>query len=166
MLNERLEGLSLLDPLTQLLNRRAVNELVPREVARVNRLGGNLTFIAIDLNGFRAINSKFGSLEGDVVLVEFAKMLKTTFRGGDLAFRQGGDEFLVAMSDTSEEQADFPIRRLLQSVEQWNLGSKKGYELSFNWGVAPYIIGGDFNDTLRALDRKIYQKKNNLVPVF
>ena len=63
-MNERLESLSLIDPLTQLLNRRALNELVPREVARANRLGNGLTFMAIDLNGFAAINSKFGALEG------------------------------------------------------------------------------------------------------
>src|SRR5713101_4282039 len=76
VLNERLENLSLIDPLTQLLNRRAMNELIPREVARANRLGGNLTFTTIDIDGFRAINSKFGRLEGDEILVEFAKMLK------------------------------------------------------------------------------------------
>src|SRR5438094_752103 len=70
VLNERLESLSLIDPLTQLLNRRAVNELIPREVARANRLGSNLTLMSIDLSGFRQINSKFGSLEGDEVLAE------------------------------------------------------------------------------------------------
>jgi diguanylate cyclase (GGDEF)-like protein len=166
VLNERLESLSLIDPLTQLLNRRALNELIPREVARANRLGASLTFMTIDINGFRAINSKFGTLEGDAALVEFAKMLKMIFRGGDVVFRQGGDEFLIVMPDTSEEQADFPIQRLLREVENWNLSSKKGYELSFNWGLAPYVTGSDFSDVLRAVDRKLYQKKNNLVPVF
>ena len=62
VLNERLENLSLIDPLTQLLNKRAVSELVPIEVSRANRLGSNLTFMAIDLDGFRAVNSKFGSM--------------------------------------------------------------------------------------------------------
>ena len=166
VLNERLENLSLIDPLTQLLNRRALNELIPREVARVNRLGGNLTFMTIDLNGFRAINSKFGALEGDTLLVEFANILRATFRGGDVLFRQGGDEFLVVMPDTDEERANFPLQRLQQAVEQWNLSSKKGYELSFTWGLAPYVTGGDVADVLRAVDRKLYQKKHNLVPVF
>src|SRR5882757_2390571 len=75
VLNERLESLSLIDPLTQLLNRRALNELVPREVARANRVGSGLTFMAIDLNGFSDLSSKFGALEGDKVLVEFSKIL-------------------------------------------------------------------------------------------
>src|SRR3984957_11616313 len=63
VLNERLERLSLGGPLTQLLNRRALNELVPREVARANRVGNSLTFMAIHLNGFSSISSKFGTLE-------------------------------------------------------------------------------------------------------
>jgi diguanylate cyclase (GGDEF)-like protein len=166
VLNERLESLSLIDPLTQLLNRRAMNELLPREVARCNRLGSGLTFMAIDLNGFRAIGSKFGALEGDTVLVEFAKILKTVFRGADLAFRQGGDKFLIMLPDTVEEQADFPVQRLLREVEQWNLASKKGYELTFSWALAPYVAGSDAEDVLRAVDRKMYSKKHNLVPVF
>lgn len=166
VLNERLESLSLIDPLTQLLNRRAINVLVPREVARANRLGGSLTFMTIDLNRFRSINQNFGNAEGDVVLTEFARILKTVFRGGDLVFRQGGDEFLILMPDTSEEQSEHPVERLLRDVEHWNLSSKKSYEVSFSWGVAGYVTGSDFADVLRAVDRKMYQKKHNLAPVF
>src|SRR5579863_9857002 len=121
VLNERLESLSLIDPLTQLLNRRAMNELIPREVARANRLSSHLTFLTIDLDDFRAVNAKFGNIEGNLLLREFARMLTTSFRGGDIVFRQGGDEFLVVMPDTSEEDSDFPVRRLHRALEQWNL---------------------------------------------
>jgi diguanylate cyclase (GGDEF)-like protein len=166
VLNERLESLSLIDPLTQLLNRRALNELVPREVARANRLGNGLTFMALDLNGFSNISSKYGALEGDKVLVDFAKILRTVFRGADLAFRKGGDEFLIMMPDTTEEQANYPVQRILREVDQWNLASKKDYELSFSWALAPYVTGSDAEDVLRTVDRKMYSKKHNLVPVF
>jgi diguanylate cyclase (GGDEF)-like protein len=166
VLNERLESLSLIDPLTELLNRRALNELIPREVARANRLGSHLTFMTIDLNGFREINSKFGALEGNLLLRDFGKVLKTTFRGGDMIFRQGGDEFLVIMPDTDEEEVQPPLRRLLRAVEHWNASSGKNFELSFAWAVAPYVTGSDVADVLRTVDRKMYQKKHNLVPVF
>ncbi len=166
VLNERLESLSLIDPLTQLLNRRAMNELIPREVARANRLSSHLTLMTIDLDGFRAINSRLGTIEGNVLLREFAKILTATFRGGDIVFRQGGDEFLVVMPDTSEEDADFPIRRLQRGVEHWNLNSGKSYQLSFSWGLAGYVTGSEVDDVFRAVDRQLYQKKHNLVPVF
>ena len=166
VLNERLESLSLLDPLTQLLNRRAFNELIPREVARANRLGRPLTFMAMDLKGFREINAKFGINEGNYLLAEFSKLLKNTFRGCDTILRQGGDEFIVVLPDTSEQEAEAPLDRLVSSVRHWNSSNSKGYELSFAWAVTPYVVGSDVADAMRNLDRKIYQKQHNLVPVF
>jgi len=129
-------------------------------------LGNSLTFMAIDLNGFNGITAKFGALEGDRVLMDFAKILNTVFRGADLAFRQGGDQFLVMLPDTTEEQADHPVHRLLREVDQWNLASKKEYELSFSWALAPYVTGSGAEDVLRVVDRKMYSKKHKLTPVF
>jgi len=166
VLNERLESLSLVDPLTQLLNRRAMNELLPREVARSNRLSSDLTFMALDIKGFRSVNQKLGAVEGNLVLREFARMLTVNFRGGDIVFRQGGDEFLIVMPDTNEQQADSPIQRLNRAIEQWNDHSGKSYELAYSWSLATYVTGSDLDDVLRALDRKLYQKKHNLLPVF
>src|SRR5438270_8533009 len=117
VLNERLESLSLIDPLTQLFNRRALNELISHQVARANRNGGPLSFLIMDINGFRELNNKLGSMEGNRILTDFARMLKKVFRGGDLIFRQGGDEFLVVMPDTTEQQVKPPWSRLLGLLE-------------------------------------------------
>jgi diguanylate cyclase (GGDEF)-like protein len=166
VLNERLESLSLVDPLTQLFNRRALNELISHQLARSNRNGTPLTLLIMDLNDFRELNSKLGSMEGNRVLGEFARLLKKVFRGGDLIFRQGGDEFLVVMPDTSEQEAENPLQRLLKSIEQWNVENGKHYQLSFTWGMAGYVTGSSLDDILRAVDRKLYQKMHNLAPVF
>ena len=166
VLNERLESLSLIDPLTQLFNRRALNELISHQLARSNRNGTPLTILIMDLNGFRELNSKLGSMEGNRVLGEFSRMLKKVFRGGDLLVRQGGDEFLAVMPDTSEQQAENPLQRLLRSLEQWNAENGKHYQLSFTWGMAGYVTGTSLDDVLRTVDRKLYQKQHNLAPVF
>ena len=166
VLNERLESLSLIDPLTQLFNRRALNELISHQVARANRQGSPLTFLIMDIKGFRELNAKLGSMEGNRVLTEFARMLKDIFRGGDLVFRQGGDEFLVVMPDTGEQQAEYPLQRLLNTVEQWNTENGNRFQLSFTWGMAGYVTGTSVEDVLRTVDRKLYQKMHNLAPVF
>ena len=146
-------------------NRNSANNWTVDGADNVDR-GSNLTLMSIDLSGFRQINSKFGSLEGDAVLAEFSRILKSVFRGEDIVFRQGGDEFLILMPETTEEQADFPCQRLQREVEQWNLNSKKGFEMAFSWALASYVTGTDADEVLRAVDRKLYQKKNKLVPVF
>lgn len=166
VLNERLESLSLIDPLTQLLNRRALNELISHQLARANRWGDPLTFLVLDIDNFRDLNSRLGKMEGNRVLSEFAKMLKAVFRGGDLIFRQGGDEFLVVMPATSEQQAESPLQRLLRAVDEWSAANDNNYQLSFAWGLAGYVTGTSLEEIMRTVDRKLYQKMHNLAPVF
>ena len=62
--------------------------------------------------------------------------------------------------------SDPPIRRLHSALEQWNISSGKSYQLAFSWGIAAYVTGSQVEDVLRAVDRQLYQKKHNLVPVF
>ena len=73
--SERLESFTLIDPLTQLLNRRSLDQIVPREIARANRSGSNLTFVLLEVGGFKGLNERLGNIAGDQLLVEVARLL-------------------------------------------------------------------------------------------
>lgn len=95
--NERLERLALLDPLTELLNRRGLQQALSQELQRVRR--GHLPFCAllVDLDDFKQINNRLGMTVGDAVLVQIARQLKTSTRATDHVARIGGDEFLILL---------------------------------------------------------------------
>jgi len=164
--NERLEGLSLIDPLTQLFNRRALDQMLAKEVVRANRLGSALSLLMIDLDDFKSINTRFGHAVGDQFLTEAAQLLRATFRGSDMVFRYGGDEFLVVMPETTEEQADRAIQRLSEDLERWNLDNKLKSDLSLSWGVASHVAGTSITEILQTASRKMFMKKHKMVPIF
>jgi diguanylate cyclase (GGDEF)-like protein len=165
MYTERLEGVSLVDPLTQLLNRRALDQMLAKEAARANRLGSTVSVLMIHLNDFKSINARFGRQTGDKILAEGAQLLKNTFRGSDLLFRYADDEFLVLMPDTTEEQAERAVERLLIEADRWNVESNLGCELVLSRGLASYVMGAQMSDVLRKASRVVFLNKHRLVPV-
>ncbi|MET3106614.1 diguanylate cyclase (GGDEF)-like protein [Oxalobacteraceae bacterium GrIS 2.11] len=92
--------LSTTDPLTRLSNRRALEEAISLETTRQKRYGGQFSLMLIDLDGFKAVNDTMGHLAGDKALVLLADILREHTRQSDLAFRIGGDEFVVLMPNT------------------------------------------------------------------
>jgi diguanylate cyclase (GGDEF)-like protein len=163
--SERLEGFSLADPLTQLFSRRAVDQMLAKEAARANRLGSTVSVLMIHLNDFKSINARLGRQTGDKILVETAQLLRNTFRGSDLLFRYGDDEFLVLMPDTTEAQAERAVERLLIETERWNVESHLGCELGLSRGLASYVMGVQMSDVLRRASRVVFLNKHRLVPV-
>jgi len=164
--SERMESLTVLDPATQLFNRRGVDQMLSQEVARANRMGTSLTLLMLKLESLEVVNERYGAVAGDKFIVEVSRLLKNTFRGSDTLARYSGSEFLAMLPGTSEAQAEHAIRRVQEAVDHWNLASKTGWEINLIFGVAPYIPGGSEADLLKAAERKILPKREKLVPVF
>ena len=164
--SERMESLTVLDPATQLFNRRGVDQMLSQEVARANRMGTSLTLLMLKLESLEVVNERYGAAAGDKFIVEVSRLLKNTFRGSDTLARYSGREFLAMLPGTSEAQAEHAIRRVQEAVDHWNLASKTGWEINLIFGVAPYIPGGSEADLLKAAERKILPKREKLVPVF
>ncbi len=154
------ERLALIDPMTETYNRRFMEEVLVKEASRANRSGADLSLLMIDVDNFREVNSRFGHQHGDLILVEIAKLLKSTFRGSDSIVRYGGDEFLVILPDTSERQAQRTVQRLVNAVERWNAaGNLPGYRMSLSCGVATYQRGMNLQQIIDLADERMYADK-------
>ncbi len=113
-----LETLALTDPLTGLLNRRAIDEVAKREVARRTRYGSPLALGIIDADHFREINRRYYLPGGDQVLIALAKTVAGSLREVDSVGRIGGEEFLVVAPETSCEGAKALAERIRSRVER------------------------------------------------
>ena len=154
------EQLALMDSLTETYNRRYLHEVISKDFQRAQRHGIPLTFLMIDVDKFKAVNTRFGHIVGDRVLSEVAYVLKTTFRAADTIIRYGGDEFLVMLDGCDEDQARGAVARLETNVSQWN--QKKaisGYEMKLSTGFAHHQDGESLESVLQRADQQMYQRK-------
>jgi two-component system cell cycle response regulator len=115
--NARLEQLAQTDPLTQLLNRRALTERITAEMERALRYDSTLALLLIDLDHFKKVNDTYGHLVGDDVLRDVAALLGHTIRTMDIVARYGGEEFLVLLPETDEQGAAAFAERIREAVE-------------------------------------------------
>lgn len=159
---ETAERLAVVDPLTELYNRRYIMQAINREARRADRQDQKLALLMIDINDFKSVNDTLGHLIGDRILREVAVLLQHNFRATDIVSRYGGDEFLILLVDAEEQEATRAIERLRYQVEQWNRAdSIPGYRMSLSCGASIFRKGGDMVDVLAAADRAMYEDKNN-----
>jgi diguanylate cyclase (GGDEF)-like protein len=109
------EQRTMTDPLTGLYNRRSMESLMEREVALAERHQRPLSLVMIDLDYFKNINDTHGHAAGDHLLRSFADCVRITLRKTDLAFRYGGDEFVIALPQTPIGQAQQVVQKLRQA---------------------------------------------------
>ena len=111
-----LEEMSIRDPLTGLVNRRGLDRVLARELARSQRAGTSLVGMLIDCDDFKAINDRYGHAFGDLALVEISTRLNRALRPTDCVARIGGDEFLALLPDTRMGEAYRIAERLRRTI--------------------------------------------------
>ncbi|MFX0594009.1 diguanylate cyclase [Melissospora conviva] len=128
--HEEVQRLSLTDPLTGLWNYRYLKESLHREVERASRFGRMLSVLVLDLDRFKEVNDTYGHAAGDVVLAAFAGRVRGEIREVDLAFRQGGEEFVVLLPETDAPGAAVVAERLGAAIRDTPIP------------VQPHSVGG------------------------
>ena len=117
---ERLRDRAYLDHLTQIANRRHLDEVLEREIATAQRTGEPLSFALFDLDHFKQLNDAYGHAIGDAVLKHFAALLKENVKGQDTPARFGGEEFALVLPRTSVFNAHRvvdAIRRIMAETD-------------------------------------------------
>ncbi|MEH0841699.1 diguanylate cyclase [Micromonospora sp. CPCC 205711] len=163
--HEEAQRLSLTDPLTGLWNYRYLRESLRREVERANRFGRMLSILALDLDRFKTVNDTYGHAAGDAVLAEFARRVRGEIREVDLAFRQGGEEFVVLLPETDARGAAIVAERLGAAVRDTPItvdghGVRVPVPVTVSIGIAVYPDHANTGqEVLDAADDALYGAK-------
>jgi diguanylate cyclase (GGDEF)-like protein len=163
VLQEQLREQAMRDALTGLYNRRYLTDALARELARTVRKGDPVSLVAIDIDRFKELNDAYGHPAGDAVLVAIAQLLAAQIRGGDIAGRWGGEEFILVLPGMPLASAARRAEEFRARFAEWKTPFN-GFELSatLSAGVAAYPEHGDSSDELLvAADRALYQAKHS-----
>ncbi|HEV2314721.1 MAG TPA: GGDEF domain-containing protein [Candidatus Acidoferrales bacterium] len=158
LLTEEVYKLAVLDPLTNLHNRRSGEQRLFEEIARSRRHARPLTILLLDLDDLKQCNDKFGHDAGDIMIRAFADCLKRAIRGSDLAVRLGGDEFMVILPECRAEEVRHVLGRL-EGLEIECSGEK--VSVSFACGWADYQPGESAQELLKRADEALYTDKRS-----
>jgi diguanylate cyclase (GGDEF)-like protein len=145
--------------LTGLANRREFERVMEREVALSERHGRRLSVVMIDLDNLKRINDRQGHGAGDGALRLIAQQLQRVVRASDFCARIGGDEFAVAMPETSIERAREVAARLRSTIKHVGLSSKVPDQVAVSAGVAAWRPGQDWQTVYQVADADLYEDK-------
>jgi diguanylate cyclase (GGDEF)-like protein/putative nucleotidyltransferase with HDIG domain len=153
---------SLTDPLTGLPNRRSMFVHLSRELARADRLNGEVALIVMDIDEFKTINDTYGHHVGDRALREMAGALQTTLRPYDLCVRYAGDEFIIVLAECSRDRVELKRRELQDQVSriEFEVRAGKALKLQASAGAAVFPHDGRTYEALLACaDQAMYRDK-------
>ncbi|MBF0273784.1 MAG: PleD family two-component system response regulator [Nitrospinae bacterium] len=160
-----LEKLTCVDGLTNIYNRRKLDEFLKQEWDRARRAQSVLSVILMDVDFFKNFNDNYGHSAGDDCLIRVAQVLdKTLVRNTDLVARYGGEEFIAVLPDTSIERAMELAEKIRVNVEELNiphLFSQVSDKVTLSLGVATTIPTScsDHTDLVKNADSALYKAK-------
>lgn len=161
-LREALRHQSICDPLTSLYNRRYLEETLERELSRSARGDTPVSLLVFDVDHFKRFDDTFGHDAGDTVLRELGGLVRDQLRGGDIACRYGGEEFVVVLPGASLEVAESRAEALRAAVKRLELAHRNASlgTVSLSIEVAAFPQHGATGEALiRAADEALYRAK-------
>ncbi|WP_350299043.1 GGDEF domain-containing response regulator [Peribacillus frigoritolerans] len=153
----------LIDELTQVYNRRFLEDTLPRYFNDYKRSGRHFTISIIDLDHFKRVNDQYGHSVGDLVLVEFAQFIKSNIRSSDLICRYGGEEFVIIFPDTSNDEAKHKLTELIKDFSAKKF-IQNGYTFSVTFSAGVFTVEHENvtpKEALEEADTSLYEAKRS-----
>jgi diguanylate cyclase (GGDEF)-like protein/PAS domain S-box-containing protein len=157
--NEQLLELSRTDSLTQVSNRRALFELLEFEKNRSERYKRHFCVLMIDIDHFKKVNDTFGHQTGDIVLVKVAEIIRKIIRKVDIIGRYGGEEFIVALTETNLPGALVVAEKIRKAIQDTTFADNLRVTVSL--GVAVFQPGSSIVELISEADIHLYAAKKN-----
>ncbi|HSM82026.1 MAG TPA: PAS domain S-box protein, partial [Nodosilinea sp.] len=161
-LRETLQSQSIRDGLTELFNRRYLEEALQSEIARAQRHDYSTAVVMVDVDHFKSFNDQHGHDAGDVVLKAIAQVLKDNIRGSDIACRYGGEELTLVLPETSLLDALAKAEEIRQAIHRITMtyGDQTLDNLTASFGVAVFPEHGTTgSEVIQAADAALYRAK-------
>ena len=151
------------DPLTDLFNRRYLDEISDNIISLAHRLSNHTSILMIDIDNFKHVNDIFGHDIGDKVLKTLAKLFLNTVRKSDIPIRFGGEEFIIILPNADAKNAQIIAEKLRTKIEKLVIKIKKNIEVTFtiSIGVSEIRATDTFKTALKRADEALYEAKSN-----
>jgi diguanylate cyclase (GGDEF)-like protein len=146
------EGQLDLDPLTGLKNRSALAHWMDEQA------GFDGLVVVSDMDDFKQINDKYGHLVGDEILHGVGKLIRASIRDTDLAFRWGGDEFVIFFHTREAKLVDSRMRKIEEHLASFRIRQHGAFPVHFSWGVTT-TAGRPLRESVEEADRLMYESK-------
>jgi len=163
-LYQKTKRLASTDGLTGLYNYRQFKLMLNQELLRAQRYGHPLSLIMFDIDNFKNFNDSYGHPCGDQILIQIAATLREIFRGADLVFRYGGEEFTVLLPQSSLEQSVSAAERTREQIAAMGIDWPEVQEqlrVTASAGVATFPGDGNTSESLLdAVDMLLYRAKD------
>ena len=160
---KKLEKIAITDALTGLYNSRHFFAQIKAETKRHFRYARALSLLILDIDFFKNYNDTWGHLEGDRVLMEIGKTIRSCMRSMDTAYRYGGEEFTILLPETKLQKACLVGERIKESINARIFEPEPGSEVSvtISLGATQLVKDDDFKSFIRRADKALYTSKEN-----
>ncbi|ADD67657.1 diguanylate cyclase [Denitrovibrio acetiphilus DSM 12809] len=151
---------SITDHLTSLYNRKYMDIKMTEEIDRYRRMNTSFCIMLVDIDYFKNVNDNYGHLIGDQVLKHLAKLLKDSIRKTDFAFRYGGEEFLIMLTNVDVRNATHVAEQIRKKLKETNFSLKENsFNVTASFGIALFEKDDTQESVIKRADERLYKAK-------